>query len=109
MLTHKKTLYIAKDNADKINYLLLHEPTDEDDCMSGTITNTASFSDNIEMDIKLCGVRFHEDESNLPWTEAVLFENGHEICCTEPSNSYFGEWTLEYKNITYTVDVRIKN
>ena len=36
----------------------------------------------MEMDVKLCGAR---DETS--WTEAALFQGGHEVCCSEPDGS----------------------
>lgn len=42
---------------------------------------------------------------NLPWAEAVLFENDHDICCAGPSTSYFGIRRLTYNGFTYIVNV----
>lgn len=73
---------------------------DEDD----TISNTARFSNGMEMDVKLCGAR---DET--PWTEAVLFKDGWEVCCSESAESYDDPWELEYNRDTYTTVVVMEN
>lgn len=65
-----------------------------------TVAETAVFADGTEMDIKLCG-----SDRSAPWTEAVLFKHGSEVCCSEPSEDYFGEWELEYDGITYVARV----
>ena len=73
------------------------------------IVKTATFDNGVEMDIKCCGVQYNEDdESNTAWTEAVLFKNGSELCFTEPSDEYLGEWILEYNGDEYVVFVEIE-
>lgn len=69
------------------------------------IVKTAVFDDGLEMDIKCCGVQWEEFGDNTAWTEAVLFRNGSEVCCTEPCDNFLGEWELPYGNDTYVVNV----
>lgn len=71
-------------------------------CLSGSesddtvISKTAVFPDGVEMDIKACsGVDFEG------WTEAVLFNNGCECCCSEVEDAYEGVWGLERKGTQY--------
>lgn len=107
-MEYKKFIKVPKRQMMQINRYLNIEPTCEDECFgeNETITNTAVFSDNIEMDIKCCGVRYDKNAtSNTAYTEAVLFKNGCEVCCSEPSDEYTGTWTLEYNNDKYTVTV----
>lgn len=66
-----------------------------------TFSKTANFGNGIEMDIKLCGSRLEE-----PWTEAVLFRNGCELCCSEVFDEFEGEWKLEFDGTEYSVTVR---
>lgn len=66
-----------------------------------TWSKTAVFDNGIEMDIKLCGSR-----DGVSWTEAVLFRNGSEVCCSEVSDEFFGEWSLEFNNDEYIVLVQ---
>lgn len=106
-----KKLFITKEESDEYKQLLTVEPRSHDECMGEdmTITNTVKFDDGTEMDIKICGVRYREDnESNLPWTEAVLFRNGYELGYTEPSDEYEGMWFIENDGNTYTVYVEVK-
>lgn len=103
-MIHKKHLHVpAKDAAIIRNYLET-EPASEDECLGEDriITYTVNFGGGYEMDVKLCGVRYNEEEeSNKPWTEAVLFKNGSEICCTEPGDEFFGEWQCEVGEDVY--------
>jgi len=109
-MEYKKTLVIPQKEAEAINHHLHVEPTCADECLGEdiTISNTVIFENGIEMDIKCCGVQYEEEnESNTAWTEAVLFfENGSEICCSEPSDEYFGEWILEDEEDVYIVIVK---
>lgn len=69
-----------------------------------TIIHTAKFSNGIEVDIKLV---ICEEES--PYTEGVLFHNGHELTCTEPNDTYDGEWDFEVNGVKYIVLVEVEN
>ena len=78
--------------------MLLHikDGMGEDD----TISHTAVFDNGIEIDIKLCGA-----DDDYPWTEAVLFKNGSEVCYTGVEDEYFGVWEIEYNGDTYIVEI----
>lgn len=106
----KREIRISKKDADEIKKLLSEKPKDESSCFGEdeTISYTADFGNGMEMDIKLCGVRFEEGESNLPWTEAVLFDHGCEVCHTEPGDDFFGTWELKHENMTYAAEVIIE-
>ena len=69
-----------------------------------TITHTAKFPNGIEADIKLV---ICEEES--PYTEGVLFQNGFELTCTEPSDTYDGEWNFEHNGTEYIVNVTVED
>lgn len=100
MAEYKQTLYISKEMNEYINNAL--QSTDymgEDD----TISKTAVFDNEIEMDIKLCGADY-----DYPWTEAVLFKNGSECCCSEPCEGFVGEWQMEYNGDTYIVIIEVE-
>jgi hypothetical protein len=104
----KKVITVDKATAEQINRYLNIEPTCADECLGEDIAiiNTVKFDNGIEMDIKCCGVQYEEEsESNLAWTEAVLFNNGNEVYYTEPSDEYFGEWICEYNGNEYVVIV----
>ena len=106
-MRYEKTLLIAPSMADTITRYLREEPKDESKCFGedSTITNTVAFGNGVEMDIKCCGVQFNEGESNLAWTEAVLFKDGSQVCCTDPYDEYLGEWICEYNGDEYGVNV----
>lgn len=100
---------IPKNRAEKIEYLLFHEPKNENECFGEdeTITYTCKFDKpGVEMDIKMCGVNYEEGSSNLPWTEAVLFINGGEVGCTEICDNFFGNWEIEHDGNVYRCTVR---
>lgn len=103
----RRQIIVTKKEADEINALLKTEPKDESDCFGkNTIKSyTAEFDDGIEMDVKICGVQYEENGNNTPWTEAVLFMNGHELCCTEVGEDFLGEWELEYDGTKYITEV----
>lgn len=72
-----------------------------------TETYTVTFSNGIEMDIKLCCSNFDpENKTNPLWTEAVLFDHGYEVACSEPDDEFFQIWELIYQNACYRVLVR---
>lgn len=99
-----QTIVISKDEMTHINDLL-HMTGEEIYQKYGyqrdeTIIHTATFPDGIEADIKLV---ICEEES--PYTEGILFHNGCQITCTEPSDDYEGEWNFEYNGTEYIVNV----
>ena len=100
-------IIVSEKMANFIDYLLTHEPQTEEECFNEylCVTNSCTFDNGIEMDIKMCGVRFEEGSSNLPWTEAVLFKNGSEVNYTEVCDEYFGEWELFYNEDIYKCTV----
>ena len=108
-MKYTKMLKVSKEDADRINRYLNVPPENESDCLglNETITFTVDFGDGIEMDIKCCGVKFREGESNLSWTEAVLFNKGSEVACSEPGESFLGEWVLEYGGNQYCATVEV--
>lgn len=66
-----------------------------------TITYTANFEDGYEVDIKLV---ICEDESK-PYTEAVLFNNGSEVTCSEPEGDMLGDWELETDTTKFIIHI----
>ena len=107
MKTHRSTIMISEKTAIHIEYMLKHVPFSAEDCMGEdeTLTFTAGFQDRMSVDVKVCGVKYREGEDNQPWTEAVLFRNNCEVCCTEPRETVFGEWVLEDDDDEYIVNV----
>jgi hypothetical protein len=71
-------------------------PVKKDD----TFIETANFGNGFEMDVKCCGT-----QEGPAWTEAVLFKNGSEVCCSEPDEDFFGDWTLECDEDTFITHV----
>ena len=90
------TLSLAADTLAFIHTLLHTEPSCKSDCFGEDekISYTVRFPDGVEMDLEICGVQYQEGESNLPWTQAVLFLNGSELAFTEPDGDFCGDWTL---------------
>lgn len=110
-MVFEKIIKITKEEAEQINKHLTIEPTCADECLGEdiAIVHTAKFDNGIEMDVKCCGVQYEEEnESNLAWTEAVLFDNGCQVCYTEPYDEYLGEWICEYNGNEYIVFVEIE-
>lgn len=110
-MVYERIIKLSKEEAEQINKHLTIEPSCADECLGEdiAIVHTAKFNNGIEMDIKCCGVQYEEEnESNLAWTEAVLFKDGYELCYTEPSDEYFGEWICEYDGDKYLVFVEVE-
>lgn len=108
MAKRKATIIIPNRLADAINNYLNNEPCCEEECLGedDTIIFTATFNNKYQMDVKCCGVQYLENETNTAWTEAVLFnEHGVELCSTEPSEEYLGEWNINYGGDEYAVTV----
>lgn len=103
MCLFKKEVTVDRKIAQQIGHILIHVPESEKDCFGEdeTYVETIKFDDGMEMDVKVCGVQFAEGEQNLPWTEAVLFDHGSEVACTEPGECFFGFWKLEYQGNIY--------
>lgn len=109
-MRYEKTITINKMTADMITRYLTVEPTCADECLGEdeTIIYTAVFDNGIEVDVKCCGVQYREDEEcNTAWCEAVMFYGHSEVCCSDPEDTFFGEWELEYDNDDYIVVVEV--
>lgn len=105
-MLHEQTITIGRSAADKIQGFIDAGPGLDDSAYQGSnnaISYTANFGDGFEIDVKCCGC---DDEGS--WAEAVLFENGHEVCCTEPEYTFLGVWEIEFGGNTYRVNVAAK-
>lgn len=95
---------ISRSGLAHIKHLLSYEPKNENECFGEdeTISVTAKYPNGYQMDIKLCGVQYREGESNLPWTEAVLFdENCSQVAVTDPYDEFDGSWVLYADGVEY--------
>lgn len=104
MKTITKRVILTYKDTEYLDYILNTEPSCDEECFGedSTFRVTIPFPNGVEMDIKCCGVQFEEDGiSNLPWTEAVLFQNGAECECTEPCEDFFDEWEFELDGVRY--------
>jgi hypothetical protein len=93
-----KNIIVERKLANEINRLLAER--DESFGEDFAITKTAVFDNGFEMDIKCCGCC-----DDVAWTEAVLFHNGSEVCCTEPCDEFFGEWECTNGDDTFITHV----
>lgn len=92
---HRATIKLDAAETAFINKYADKEPASAEEVLEDIFSVTAGFDDGYEMDIKLCPVTFEEGTYNVPFTEAVLFQHGCEVACTEPEYDFFGEWILE--------------
>lgn len=67
------------------------------------ISKTAVFPNGVEMDIKCCG-----SDTEASWAEAVLFDHGCEVYCTEPAEEFIGLWSIDYKGTKYEATVAVE-
>lgn len=109
MTVYEEGIVIRPETAAMIKRYLTEElPEEEALNETETISYTARFANGYEMDIKCCGVKYLEGESNRAWLEAVLFdENGAQLCCEDPydDESIVGTWEIEYNGDIYRVFV----
>lgn len=83
----EKTIYISETCAETIEKYLRGE---ELQGMGESLSETATFPDGFDMDIRCCGT---EDDS---FTEAILYDSeGKEVALTEPCDTFTGCWELE--------------
>ena len=98
----EKTIYISEKYAETIEKYLRGE---ELQGMGASLSETATFPDGFDMDIRCCGA---EDDS---FTEAILYDSkGRAVKLTDPCDAFTGCWELEDDNtgITYRVHVMTK-
>ena len=105
--TYRDDLPVPVEQLRRIRKYLTEEPATESDCLgeNETISYICPFPNGYEIDIKCCGVQYQEGESNLAWTEAVLFLNGIPVNYTDPCEEFEGEWELSYGSSTFIVNV----
>ena len=110
MEKHSRVIRISKKAAERIEGLLNNEPTSEEDCFGEDekISYTATFEDGYEMDVEVCGVQYEEGGCNTAWTQAVLFKDGSEVCCSDVSDNFLGEWELKTDDAIYSVNVLVE-
>lgn len=103
----EKKITLLPEEVKYIASLLSAGPASQEECFGEdeTIMHTAIFGNGMEMDIKLCGVQYEDGGFNKPWTEAMLFKNGTQVACTEPDETYLGEWCLKYDGNEYVTCV----
>ncbi len=114
-MTYTRTIAIDPNILNKLKKIITIEPKDEDDFHDNYINEdesyvvTAVFDNDIEMDVKCCGVRYDpENISNTMWTEAVLFKNGCEVSSTPPDSTFDGEWLICYEGNEYVTVIKAK-
>ena len=104
-----REIQIPHETAERIKALLTKEPQSEEECFGedNVIEYGATFGNAYQMAIQICGVQYEPgNTTNLPWTQAVLFDDqGRERCCTEVGEEFFGEWELTFDGNTYKVIV----
>lgn len=100
MKTYSETINITPSEAEKVKaYLAGTKTQGHNDVFSKTVI----FPDGMELDVKCCS-----SSEGAAWTEAVLFDHGCEVCCSEPADIYLKDWALEYKGTQYNVCVAVK-
>lgn len=94
----EETLVLNKVDTDYLNRLLHEIPQSPDECLMGEDDSESygiKFENGYSVDIRVCGVKFEEGSTNLPWTEAILCdETGCEVCVSDACDEFFGTWRL---------------
>ena len=105
-MNHEATIELFPVNAERIQRAL--DNTERLD-PGASIIYSATFDNGMVMDVKCVGA---ESEDEGAWTEAILMKpddkgNLSEVTGSQVSDDYLGEWNLEYKGDTYTVEVKV--
>lgn len=93
--TLKKTIEVPGREYDELTELLkLNGPAEKAgrDEILGCFT--AEFDDGLEVDVKVVNSDGGPGEGG-PWSEAVLFQDGSEIACSEVCDTLGGEWRFQ--------------
>lgn len=101
-----RTIWVSPSTLAFLDNAMQKVPASEEECFRDTFTCTADFGGGIQADVKCCGVRYREGDSNLAWAEAVLFKDGAQCCYTEIEDSFEGRWELSLDGIEYVIDVK---
>lgn len=95
----EKTIYISEKCAKTIEKYLRGE---ELQGMGVSLSETATFPDGFDMDIRCCGTK---DDS---FTEAILYDRkGREVALTEPCDAFTGCWELDDDSTGTTYRVHV--
>ena len=108
-MIYQKNVWVNSEQMSFMRRCLNEQPAAQEDTLMGkddALSVTADFGNGIEMDVKVCGVQFREGEDNRAWSEAVLFKDGCEVGCTEPSDEIDGAWALVYDGNIYFAVVK---
>lgn len=106
---YTRTLYLPIDELVYINRKLTYEPHNISECFgeNDRISYQINFENGYFICIELCGVKYEEGGSNLPWSQAVLYDkDGREVSRTEPEDRIVGTWLLSDDNDSYCVHIR---
>ena len=91
-----ETVRIEKDTLCFLEQALEEKVMEEDE----VVTFGVDFGNGMEMDITVVGC---QDEP--AYAEAVLFQNGYEVACSEVEDEILGIWELEHNGRTYAAKV----
>lgn len=96
-MIHESDRMISQERADFINRLLMLN-SDEIYALYGfkrdeVITEDCYFDDGSKAEIRLIIC-----EDDKPYTEGILYQNGREVCVTDPDDEFICTWDFEDDN-----------
>lgn len=100
-MEYKEIIVLDKEKYDQITEAINQATLN----LGESIISTATFSNGFQMDVKCNGCAGDQ----TAYLEAVLFdEKGNEKGWLDgvDSDEYLGEWSIDYKGDTYTVEVK---
>lgn len=98
----EQTVFVSEADFERI-CRFLHATNDTGVQGDNNITYTVHFPDGIEADLSCCG-----SIDGPSWAEAVLFDHGNEVACSQPKDEFVGPWKLHYNGNTYIVAVCVE-
>ena len=93
----EQTLVISGEEAEHVHHLMTHEPESEEECYNEgkePIFYSVPFPNGYRMEFLMIGPDYDEGRSNLPWTEAALFDPDRREHDNFSDDWLDGTWTL---------------
>lgn len=102
----EKVILIPKEDLDRYDRLLDADQIDYHEIgisrYSVVESWSADFGNGYTAQIKICS----SDDDEPLWCEGVLFLDGNECCCTEPSYTLSGECWFDYNGNQFSILVK---
>ena len=107
-MEYQEKIIVKADVLEKICHYLEEEPQKAEECLAenDTYSFEVMFENEYYMVISCHGVQYHENESNLAWTQAILYDSiGRQVANSEAEGDFLGKWSMRHSGNRYNVFV----